>query len=75
MTVSGSTSGTTTDQVPCFCCGALLEGSEIIRFELHPQQGVCADCAAWLHKQAQPPARKAGPGVWRRHGRRRWRRE
>lgn len=39
----------------CFCCGRLVKAEEdIIRFEQHPDEGVCLRCAAWLHERSQP---------------------
>jgi hypothetical protein len=72
MTVSGSISPVPPDLVRCFCCDQLVLASDIIRFEQHPQEGVCAPCAAWLNNGGQLVARKR---VWRRHHRGRWRRE
>jgi hypothetical protein len=75
MAATGNTSGTTLDQVACFCCGQLFNAGDITRFDQHPDQGVCARCAEWLHNRSHPGSRKARRPVWRQIGRRRWRKD
>jgi hypothetical protein len=76
MAVTGRTSDTPPNLVVCFCCGQLFMDDDLTRFEQHPDQGVCARCAAWLHSGGGRPVPPKSRGrVWRRHGRRRWRRE
>jgi hypothetical protein len=75
MTVSGGPPASATGQLVCFCCGAMFAASELIRFEKHPGEGVCAQCASWLYHHSQPAPPNRRQRVWRRHGRGRWRRE
>jgi len=75
MAVTGSTSGATADQTACFCCGQLFRAGDITRFDQHPDQGVCARCAEWLHNRSQPGSRNLNRPVWRRVKRYRWRRD
>jgi len=66
MAVTGGTAGSETDQLACYCCGVLLPAADLTRFEQHPQHGVCAVCALWLHSRSRPSPEKESPPVWRR---------
>jgi hypothetical protein len=73
MAIAGNTSGSAVDEVACFCCGQLFRASDITRFDQHPEQGVCARCAQWLHNRSQTGSRKTGRRVWRHVKCPRWR--
>jgi hypothetical protein len=38
--------------VACYCCGKQLTAATLVRFHEHPNHGVCAGCAAYLHQRA-----------------------
>jgi hypothetical protein len=75
MAAGGITSGTSADSVACFCCGQLLSVGDITPFDQHPDQGVCARCAEWLHNRSKPRSVESSRPTWRRVKHRRWRRE
>lgn len=50
----------------CFCCGLWFEVGNMVRFEKHPEDGVCVGCATWLHHRSQPIIRKIYPQFWHR---------
>lgn len=41
------------DETACWCCGTTLEEPELTRLGAHPEVGVCAGCAHWLHRRAR----------------------
>lgn len=45
----------------CYCCGGSFDAADLVRFSRHPQDGVCAGCAAWLHERSLPVTRKIYP--------------
>ena len=54
------------DQPVCWCCGNTFEDSDLTRLGTHPEVGVCAGCAHWLHRRARSAAdtRRRTPGAW-----------
>lgn len=55
------------EQPRCWCCGNLFVDSELTRLGNHPEVGVCAGCARWLHRRAGSgvDARlRQAPGAW-----------
>jgi hypothetical protein len=45
----------------CWCCGNAFEEAGLTRLGAHPDVGVCAVCARWLHGRARAPADEAKP--------------
>jgi hypothetical protein len=43
------------EQPFCWCCGNTFEESDLTRLGNHPEVGVCARCAQWLHRRARSP--------------------
>ena len=74
MAAGGITSGISADRVACFCCGQLVGVGDITPFDQHPDQGVCASCAEWLHNRSKPSSVNTSRPAWRRVKRRHWRR-
>lgn len=54
----------------CWCCGNTFEERELTRLGTHPEVGVCAGCARWLHRRARvdSEAGRNGPGPLLRRG-------
>src|SRR5690349_7694579 len=40
----------------CWCCGKSFEEQDLSRLGSHPEVGVCAGCAHWLHRRARSSA-------------------
>lgn len=40
----------------CWCCGNTFEERDLSRLGSHPEVGVCAGCAQWLHRRARSSA-------------------
>lgn len=68
MTTSHEVPAAADEELACYCCGKSFNAGDLVRFDQHPQDGVCAGCAVWLHERALPMARKAHPGVSVRSG-------
>ncbi|WP_457254599.1 hypothetical protein [Pedococcus sp. P5_B7] len=41
------------DRPTCWCCGNTFDEAELSRLGSHPEVGVCAGCAQWLHRRAR----------------------
>jgi len=37
----------------CWCCGSTFAEQDLVRLGDHPEVGVCAGCAQWLHRRAR----------------------
>jgi hypothetical protein len=37
----------------CWCCGNTFDEQDLSRLGSHPEVGVCAGCARWLHRRAR----------------------
>jgi hypothetical protein len=37
----------------CWCCGNTFDDHDLTRLGAHPEVGVCAGCARWLHRRAR----------------------
>jgi hypothetical protein len=46
----------------CWCCGGSFAEPELVHLGSHPEVGLCADCAHWVHRRAaeQAAARRGG---------------
>ncbi len=42
----------------CWCCGAAVEEAALTRLGTHPEVGLCADCARWVHRRARAAAER-----------------
>ena len=40
----------------CWCCGSTFAEQDLTRLGNHPEVGVCAGCAHWLHRRARSAA-------------------
>ncbi|GAB3069460.1 hypothetical protein GCM10027080_08530 [Pedococcus soli] len=40
----------------CWCCGNTFDEADLSRLGSHPEVGVCAGCAQWLHRRARASA-------------------
>ncbi|WP_427384503.1 hypothetical protein [Janibacter sp. G56] len=40
----------------CWCCGNTFDEQDLSRLGTHPEVGVCAGCAQWLHRRARSTA-------------------
>jgi hypothetical protein len=40
----------------CWCCGNTFDERDLSRLGTHPEVGVCAGCAQWLHRRARSSA-------------------
>ena len=40
----------------CWCCGNAFDERDLTRLGTHPEVGVCAGCAHWLHRRARSGA-------------------
>lgn len=40
----------------CWCCGNTFDERDLSRLGFHPEVGVCAGCAHWLHRRARSSA-------------------
>jgi hypothetical protein len=40
----------------CWCCGNTFDEQDLSRLGTHPEVGVCAGCAQWLHRRARSAA-------------------
>lgn len=49
----------------CWCCGKPFGEQDLTRLGSHPEVGVCATCAVWLHRRARASAEAGhrGPGA------------
>lgn len=49
----------------CWCCGNSFDEADLSRLGSHPEVGVCAGCAQWLHRRARSAseARRRTPGA------------
>jgi hypothetical protein len=54
------------EMVACYCCGKQVDPATLVRFHEHPNQGVCAGCATYLHRRAVAAEREARRPFWRR---------
>ena len=61
------------DWAPCHCCGRSYLATNLIRFECHPDQGLCVGCVESLYDRSRQIARKLYP-IWRLPARGRGRR-
>ena len=54
----------------CWCCGNTFDDAELTRLGAHPEVGVCAGCALWLHRRARFASDKGKrrPGALLRQG-------
>ncbi len=54
----------------CWCCGAERAESELLHLDQHPEVGVCARCARWLHRRARQreDEQRPSPAAWLRGG-------
>ena len=75
MAATHNGSAVTQEQVTCYCCGSPIEADNIVRFDRHPQDGVCIGCAAWLHDRSLPIVHRIHPPFWWRLSPRRLHRE
>ena len=41
------------ERAVCWCCGNTFDEDELSRLGSHPEVGVCAGCALWLHRRAR----------------------
>ena len=37
----------------CWCCGTPFDDSQLTHLGAHPEVGICAGCAHWLHRRAR----------------------
>lgn len=37
----------------CWCCGNTFDEQDLSRLGTHPEVGLCAGCAHWLHRRAR----------------------
>lgn len=40
----------------CWCCGNSFDEADLSRLGSHPEVGVCAGCALWLHRRPRSTA-------------------
>jgi hypothetical protein len=54
----------------CWCCGNTFDEADLTRLGSHPEVGVCAGCAQWLHRRARSAADTGSrtPAAWTRRG-------
>lgn len=54
----------------CWCCGNSFDEAALVRLADHPEVGLCARCAQWLHRRARlaAEASRRGPAVRMRRG-------
>lgn len=57
------------DRPECWCCGRPFDESELTRLGQHPEVGVCADCARWLHRRSRAAAGEGHPSAGARAAR------
>jgi hypothetical protein len=48
---------------PCHCCGRSYEARNMVRFDRHPEHGICVGCAEWLYNRSRPIVRRLHP-IW-----------
>lgn len=36
----------------CWCCGTPYSDADLVHLGQHPEVGICAGCARWLHRRA-----------------------
>jgi hypothetical protein len=63
MATSHDVPATALEELACYCCGTSFDANDLVRFERHPQDGVCAGCAAWLLERSLPVGHKSDPGA------------
>jgi hypothetical protein len=51
---------TQVERPACWCCGSMFAEQDLTRLGIHPEVGVCAGCAQWLHRARVPPWTRAG---------------
>ena len=44
------------ERFACWCCGNLFDDKDLTHLGSHPEVGVCAGCAQWLHRRARAGA-------------------
>lgn len=44
---------TQVERPACWCCGSTFAEQDLTRLGNHPEVGVCAGCAQWLHRRAR----------------------
>ena len=54
----------------CWCCGSTYAEQDLTRLGDHPEVGVCAGCALWLHRRARSAVdvSRRGPAAVVRRG-------
>ncbi|WP_392544038.1 hypothetical protein [Oryzobacter telluris] len=46
----------TSSRPECWCCGSTVEESALTRLGNHPEVGLCAGCAQWVHRRSRARA-------------------
>ena len=62
MTSNAETSQADHNLPQCWCCGGAFTEPELVYLDSHPEVGLCAGCAHWVHRRAseQATARRGG---------------
>jgi hypothetical protein len=73
VTATAEAAEATDEQSMCWCCGVPYAEEELVHLGSHPEVGLCANCALWVHRRAAEAAaaRRSGPAAWYRLGFRR----
>lgn len=53
MTAEPQSATDETDQTRCWCCGKVTADDAMVRLGNHPEVGICANCAHFLHRKAR----------------------
>ena len=49
----GESEGAASSVPECWCCGASVDEAHLTRLGNHPEVGLCAGCAQWVHRRAR----------------------
>ena len=65
MTAQQAVQRAASERAVCWCCGQTFDEDDLSRLGAHPEVGVCAGCARWLHRRARSSsdAGLRGPGA------------
>jgi hypothetical protein len=68
VTTTAESVEATDEQSSCWCCGVPYAEEELVYLGSHPEVGLCANCALWVHRRAAEAAasRRGGPASWYR---------
>ncbi|MEO6411853.1 MAG: hypothetical protein ABIO48_04635 [Pedococcus sp.] len=53
MAAEAAVEGGQLEHPHCWCCGNTFAEHDLSRLGSHPEVGVCAGCAQWLHRRAR----------------------